>query len=58
MLRVEGFPACFYNGSEGEYAVLVMELLGINIEDLFAFCGSKFSIKTTLMLADQMVRAI
>lgn len=46
-----------YYGQEGEYVVLVMELLGPSLEDLFNFCHRKFSLKTVLLLADQMVKA-
>ena len=42
-------------GVEGDYNVLVMDLLGPSLKDLFNFCSSKLSLKTVLMLADQMV---
>lgn len=45
-------------GQEREYNVLVMELLGPSLEDLFNFCSRRFTIKTVLMLADQMIGRI
>ena len=50
-----GIPTIKWCGTEGDYNVLVMELLGPSLEDLFNFCHRKFSIKTVLLLADQTV---
>jgi len=53
-----GIPNIRWFGVEGDYNVMVMDLLGPSLEDLFTFCGRKFSLKTVLMLADQMIRRI
>ncbi|CAN1218202.1 Casein kinase 1-like protein 1 [Linum perenne] len=53
-----GIPNVRWFGVEGEYNVLVMDLLGPSLEDLFNFCSRKLSLKTVLMLADQMINRV
>lgn len=50
-----GIPGVKWFGSEGDYNVLVIDLLGPSLEDLFNYCNKKFTLKTVLMLADQMI---
>ncbi len=53
-----GIPRVHWFGREGDFYVLVMDLLGMSLEDLFNFCGRKFSLKTVLMIADQLIARI
>jgi hypothetical protein len=53
-----GIPSIKWSGVDGEDNALVLDLLGPSLEDLFVYCGRKFSLKTVLMLADQMVGSL
>lgn len=53
-----GIPRVEWSGDEGDYTVLVHELLGPSLEDVFNYCGRKFSLKTVLLIADQCIRRI
>lgn len=53
-----GIPAVKYFGVEGDFNVMVMDLLGPSLEDLFNYCGRKFSVKTVMQLGEVLVTRI
>lgn len=57
-LSVVGIPEVHYFGQEGDFNVMVVDLCGPSLEDLFNYCGRKFSIKTIAMLADQFLHRL
>jgi len=54
----EGIPNVHWYGVEEEYFVMVMDILGPNLEMLFNFCSRRFTLKTLLLLANQLLGRI
>ncbi len=50
-----GFSKVLWFGSNNNRSVMIMELLGRSLEDLFSYCGRRFSLKTVLVLAYELV---
>lgn len=50
-----GVPWIMYSGKQGDYNVMVIDLLGPSLEDLFKMCNKCFTLKTVLLLTDQLV---
>ena len=55
-LQGKGFPKIYYFNNEQK--ILIMEYLGPCLQDLFDFCGKKFSIKTIAMIAVQILNLL
>ena len=53
-----GIPKVYWAGISGEYHIMIMELLGNDLEELFQSCGKKFSLKTVLMISKQVIDRI
>ncbi|ORZ22224.1 casein kinase I isoform delta [Absidia repens] len=55
---IRGIPALKWYGTTLSYNMMVIELLGPSIEALFKYCGQKFSLKTVVMIAEQLITRI
>lgn len=52
MQGFEGIPKLLYHGTEGDYHVIVMELLGPNLDDLMSYCDGGLSLKSVIMIIE------
>lgn len=50
-----GIPRVRWFGMEGDFNAMVVDCLGASLQDLFVRCHFKFTIKTVLLLAKQLV---
>eukprot|EP00735_Rhodelphis_limneticus_P002436 TRINITY_DN13304_c0_g1::TRINITY_DN13304_c0_g1_i1::g.12628::m.12628 TRINITY_DN13304_c0_g1::TRINITY_DN13304_c0_g1_i1::g.12628 ORF type:complete len:297 (+),score=-0.39,sp/Q9ZUP4/CKL5_ARATH/48.82/9e-96,Pkinase/PF00069.20/4.6e-15,Pkinase_Tyr/PF07714.12/0.073 TRINITY_DN13304_c0_g1_i1:100-990(+) len=50
-----GIPNVRWYGVEHNHRALVIDGVGPSLEDLLKFCGGKFSLKTVLLIADQLL---
>lgn len=58
MLKGKGIPELKGAIIEGDYNIMVMQLLGPSLEDLFQYCKKRFSLKTVIMIAIQSLERI
>jgi len=54
----QGIVECFYFGQEGRHRACVMELLGKSLEDRMQSCNGKFTVRSTVLVVEQVLRRI
>lgn len=53
-----GIPNLYWFGIENNYRTLVTDVYGPSLEQLLKYCKGIFSLKTVLMIADQLLDRI
>lgn len=57
-VALQKIPKVYYYGIENDKNIMVMDMLGDSLLKKFKICGLKFSLKTVLMVADQMINRL
>jgi len=55
---IVGIPKILYYGVEGDYNVMVMEVLGPSLEAMFRFCDKSISTNTLLLCGIQLIQRL
>jgi len=55
LVGLPGISNVYYFGQEGYHNILIIDLLGPSLENLFDICYRRFSVKTVVMVAKQML---
>ena len=58
LYKCTGFCTVYHFGTQDNYNVMVMDLLGPSLEDLFTKCNRRFSLKTVLLITDQLLEHV
>lgn len=53
-----GMPRILWHGLDGDYHVLVMQALGPSLQDVLQYCGGVLSLKTVLLIGEQLLARI
>jgi serine/threonine protein kinase len=54
----KGIPKIYWSGVQDDYNILIIEMLGPNLENLFSICGHHFTLKTVLILTQEIIKKI
>jgi casein kinase 1 len=57
-VQPQGFAEFYFLGREGQYHCMVMESLSRSLEDRTHQCKGRFTVKTTVLVAEQLLRRV
>jgi len=54
----KGIPKLYWSGVQDDYNAMVIEMLGPTLSDLLRICGNKFTLKTTIMISQEIIKRL